>query len=293
MTIRHLKTFILVCDLESISKASEELHIAQPAVSQTISDLEDYYGITLFHRINRKLILTKEGNDLYKKAKEVIQSFNEFEEAAKNSRSHPSLKIGVSLTVASIFLPTIIKDLKKRCPNVRFTVQINNAFEIESDINNGKIDYAIIEGTPSNLKLSYEILAKNELSVVASKHYVIPAKLSLRDLDSYPLLLREIGSYSRNYLFNRLNISVSPFIEANSNQTIINNCLEGNGVAILPKILIEKYVHEGALKEIKLDGYDLEAETSLIWHKNKSFSNEIKKTIEICKNIIKGKESQR
>ncbi len=288
MTIRHLKTFVLVCDLESISKASEKLHIAQPAVSQTISDLESYYGITLFDRINRKLTITKDGKDLYKKAKEVIKSFNEFEDMAKNSCSHPSLKIGVSLTVASIFLPTIIKELKKKCWKVQFTVQINNAFEIENDIDNGEIDYAIIEGTPSNLKLSYEILAKNELSVVASKNYVIPSKISLNDLDSYPLLLREIGSYSRNYLFNRLNISVSPFIEANSNQTIINNCLEGNGVAILPKILLEKYINDGELKEIKIDGYSLEAETSLIWHKNKSFSNEIKRTIEICKSIIKG-----
>lgn len=288
MTIRHLKTFILVCDLESISKASEKLHIAQPAVSQTISDLESYYGITLFDRINRKLIITKDGKDLYKKAKEVIKSFNEFEDMAKNSCSHPSLKIGVSLTVASIFLPTIIKELKKKCSKVQFTVQINNAFEIENDINNGEIDYAIIEGTPSNLKLLYEILARNELSVVASKNYNIPSKISLNDLDSYPLLLREIGSYSRNYLFNRLNISVSPFIEANSNQTIINNCLEGNGIAILPKMLLEKYINEGELKEIKIDGYSLEAETSLIWHKNKSFSNEIKRTIEICKSIIKG-----
>ncbi len=71
MSIRHLKTFILVCDLGSISKASEQLHVAQPAVSQTISDLENYYGITLFDRINRKLILTKEGQTLYKKANEV------------------------------------------------------------------------------------------------------------------------------------------------------------------------------------------------------------------------------
>lgn len=287
MSIRHLKTFILVCDLGSISKASEQLHVAQPAVSQTISDLENYYGITLFNRINRKLILTKEGQTLYKKANEVIKSYNEFEEMAKNKCTHPSLKIGVSLTVASIFLPTIIKELKQKTPNVEFAVQINNASVIESEIINGEIDYAIIEGLPSNLKLAYEVLAENELTIVASKNYKIPKEISLIDLDSYPLLLREVGSYSRNYLYNKLNISVSPFIEANSNQTIINNCIEGNGIAILPKILVDKYIYEGSLKEVKLSNNKLEAETSLIWHKNKIFSKDIEKTIKICKNIIK------
>lgn len=287
MSIRHLKTFVLVCDLGSISKASEQLHVAQPAVSQTISDLENYYGITLFDRINRKLILTKEGQTLYKKANEVIKSFNEFEETAKSKCTHPSLKIGVSLTVASIFLPTIIKELKQKTPNVKFAVQINNASKIESEIINGEIDYGIIEGLPSNLKLVYEILAENELTIVASKNYKIPKEISLSDLDSYPLLLREVGSYSRNYLFNKLNVSVSPFIEANSNQTIINNCIEGNGIAILPKILVDKYIYEGSLKEVKLSNHKLEAETSLIWHKNKIFSKDIEKTIKICKNIIK------
>lgn len=287
MTIRHLKTFILVCRLESISKASEQLHVAQPAVSQTISDLENYYGITLFDRINRKLVLTKEGQTLYKKAKEVVQIFDEFEDMAEKKVTHPSLKIGVSLTVASIFLHTIIKELKQKTPNVEFTVQINNASEIENGIINGEIDYAIIEGLPSNLKLSYEVLAENELTIVAGNHFIIPKEISLKDLDSYPLLLREVGSYSRNYLFNKLNVSVTPFIEANSNQTIINNCIEGNGIAILPKILVDKYISEGSLKEVKLSNNKLEAETTLIWHKNKNFSKDIEKTIQICKSIIK------
>ena len=80
MTIRHLKVFIQVCECDySISKASEFLCVAQPSVSQTIKELENYYGVILFNRINRKLTLTNEGQTLLAKAKEIVKSFDEFE----------------------------------------------------------------------------------------------------------------------------------------------------------------------------------------------------------------------
>ena len=72
MTVRHLRVFVTVCECGGITKAAELMHVAQPAVSQTIADIEKYYGVVLFDRINHKLVLTDGGKNLLLKAKEVL-----------------------------------------------------------------------------------------------------------------------------------------------------------------------------------------------------------------------------
>ena len=94
MTIRHLKVFLCVCKHQSMTKAAEELFIAQPAVSNTIAEIEKNYKVKLFDRINKKMLLTDEGKVLLIKAQEVLTAFNEFEEIALNSSKKPLLKIG-------------------------------------------------------------------------------------------------------------------------------------------------------------------------------------------------------
>ena len=82
MTIRHLKVFVEVCENSSITKTAEIMHIAQPAISQTIADIEKYYNVILFNRINQRLVITETGKILLQKAKEVIANFDEFENLA-------------------------------------------------------------------------------------------------------------------------------------------------------------------------------------------------------------------
>ena len=69
MTIRHLKVFVEVCENSSITKTAEIMHIAQPAISQTIADIEKYYNVILFNRINQRLVITETGKILLQKAK--------------------------------------------------------------------------------------------------------------------------------------------------------------------------------------------------------------------------------
>ena len=82
MTIRHLKIFICVCECGGITKAAEAMHMAQPTVSTTISELEKYYNVLLFDRINQRLVLTPTGKELLVKAKNVLAGFDDFETAA-------------------------------------------------------------------------------------------------------------------------------------------------------------------------------------------------------------------
>ena len=124
MTIRHLKVFICVCKHGNMTKAAEELFIAQPAVSNTIAEIEKNYNVKLFERINKRLFLTDEGKILLIKAQEAVSAFNEFEELALDSSKKPLLKIGSSLTIGKQKLPKLLRRLKENFEDIDVQVYI-------------------------------------------------------------------------------------------------------------------------------------------------------------------------
>ena len=89
MTIRHLKIFIAVCEHGSTTKAAEALFLVQPTVSHAISELEKYYKVSLFDRINQRLLLTDAGKELLIKAKATVTSFDDFESFATAQGQNP------------------------------------------------------------------------------------------------------------------------------------------------------------------------------------------------------------
>ena len=174
MTIRHLKVFLCVCKHQSMTKAAEELFIAQPAVSNTIAEIEKNYKVKLFDRINKKLLLTDEGKILLIKAQEVLTAFNEFEEIALNSSKKPLLKIGSSLTIGKQKLPWLLRNLKENFKEIDFQVSINQTSIIESKILNGTLDFAFIQGKPSSPSIKSRLVDSNTLIAVCGKNTICP-----------------------------------------------------------------------------------------------------------------------
>ena len=116
MTIRHLKVFISVVENGSVTGAAETLHVAQPAVSQTISDLEKYYNVILFDRINNRISLTEDGKRLFLKATETVAAFDEFESAALSALKNPSVSVAASPAAACRLFPRIYEAFHIKFP---------------------------------------------------------------------------------------------------------------------------------------------------------------------------------
>ena len=169
MTIRHLKVFICVCKHSSITRAAEELFIAQPAVSNTISEIEKHYNVVLFNRINQRLRLTEEGELLLLKAKEVILAFEEFESSAQNVSTNPILRIGASLTIGNQQIPDLVKHLKTRFKGLNVQISINQTAIIENKVSEGTLDFAFIQGKPANTHLKAKHVSSNNLIAVCGK----------------------------------------------------------------------------------------------------------------------------
>ena len=285
MTIRHLRVFICVCKNNSITKAAEELFVAQPAVSNTISEIEKHYNIVLFNRINQRLSLTEEGNKLLIKAQEVISAFEEFEAQAQNASSHPAMRIGASLTIGKEQMPNLIKLLKEEFKDLNMQVSINQTSVIEEKIADGSIDFGFIQGKPAKQNLKSKLVSTNNLIAVCGKDYKIPDSIKLEELCKYDLLLREDGSVSREFLSHSLglnNITVSPIIESVSNQALISAATENLGVTILPETMVKSRLKKGRLKKITITDCELTRNSYLIYHKNKTFSPAKKDIFDFC-----------
>ena len=173
MTIRHLKVFVEVCENSSITKTAEIMHIAQPAISQTIADIEKYYNVILFNRINQRLVITETGKILLQKAKEVIANFDEFENLAIATLENPIIHIGASLTFGITHLPRIMNYVKQNYPNVQLLTTINNSKEIEQGVLDGTIDFGIVEGSISNKNIKIENFIDDKLLIVCGYDYPI------------------------------------------------------------------------------------------------------------------------
>ncbi len=291
MTIRHLKVFVCVAKHLSMTKAAEELFIAQPAVSNTISEIEKHYNIQLFERINRKLFLTDEGKTLLIKAQSVLSAFDEFTESALNSSKKPLLKIGSSLTIGKEKIPKLLQGLKEKFPDIDFQISINQTSIIESKILNGTLDFAFIQGKPSDINIASRLVESNTLAAVCGKGYAMPDTVTLKELCKYDLLLREDESVSREFLdhiFARENIVVNPVMESISNQALISSAIRNLGVTILSESLLSRPLAKGELRKINVLDYEFTRNSYLIYHKDKTFGSVKKDIFDYCYENFRG-----
>ena len=118
MTLRHMKIFVSVYQNNGITRASEELHLAQPSVSLAIRELEDYYGIRLFDRISRRLYVTEQGRMFYDYALHIVSLFDEMELGIRNWEHMGTLRIGSSITIGNFLLPGLVKKFTTTHPKM-------------------------------------------------------------------------------------------------------------------------------------------------------------------------------
>ena len=274
MTIRHLKTFCAVCEEGGITRAAEKLCVAQPSVSQTIGELERYYGVSLFDRVGRRLVLTPEGERLRVKAQEAIASFSEFEEAARDTNARHVIRIGSSVTAGQMVLPRLITAIETTLDRAECRAIADSAAAVEQLVEEGSLDFALVEGSVSRA-LAAEAVFSDRLMAVCSAGMKIKNTLSPAELVSLPLLLRRRGSASRDLLDERLSalgLKAQPKLSSSSNSVLLAAAREGLGVAVLPEALVAADLSAGRLKEVWIQGLELSRRWFAVRRQDKKFT---------------------
>lgn len=290
----RVETFLVVCREMNYTKAAEVLNITQPNVSQHIKWLEDLYQQKLFAYQGRKLILTPAG-EVMKKAAIAIRHEEKLlrqQMAAVQDQKKP-LAFGVTKSISEGFMKMSINHFLEKYTGDRIYFSVNNTHQLLEEINNMKLDFAIVEGNFDKNIYDYIVLTKERFIPVCAADYVFKKEITcLEDLFEEPFIIREQGSGSREILENMLGSRNYTFQNFQSvleigDISITKELLKGGrGIAFLYEMAVEQELQTGRLKEIRLGDWDVRHEFALVWLKTKHFFYYYQELAEHLKNSM-------
>lgn len=193
-----MKVFRSVAKNLSFTKASQELFVSQPAITKHIQELESCYEARLFHREGNKISLTEAGKLLLKHSEKVLDDYKqlEYEMHLLHNEFIGELKLGASTTIAQYVLPPLLANFIEKHPKVNLSLLNGNSREIETALQEHRIDLGLVEGISRLPNLKYTRFLEDELVAVvnARNRLSLPEEITPEDLRRIPLVLRERGS---------------------------------------------------------------------------------------------------
>ncbi len=289
MTIRHLKIFIEVARCGTMRQAARQLYISQPSVSQAIRELEEYYNTTLFDRLSNRIYINENGRLLLSYATQIDGLFTDLDSAMKSAIMFPKLRVGGSVTVGTVTLVELIKQMQQQNPDVDVRVTIDNTTSIEQKIISSELDLAIVEGSVINEDILSKIVCSDEIIMAVGKSHPFYDidNVTLDMFEGQPLISREQGSADRNQ-FEQLmiehNVHMQKKWSCTNTEAIKNAVINGLGIAIISRKLISDELKSGEIKAISIDNVKVNREFRLIYHKNKLISPQMKLFMDIALN---------
>lgn len=233
------KVFYVVAKNKHMTRASEELHISQPAISQSIKKLEDQLGGTLFLRSNKGMELTEEGKMFYEYVKGALElignaenEFTSFKDLSKGE-----IKVGCSTTLTKLILMDALENFHKDYPNININIVNGLTSNLINDLKLGKLDFVIFN--ESNVKennLYLEKIKELKQGFVYNPDYYTDNVKTFSDLNKLPLILQNGESNSRkllDYIALQEHVKLIPRMEVVSQELISEFANIGLGIGFV------------------------------------------------------------
>ena len=230
------RVFYTVAKYNHMTKASEELHISQPAISQSVKKLENQLGGVLFLRSNKGMELTEEGKMFYEYVKGALELINNAENEFTSFKdlSKGEIKIGCSTTLTKLVLMNTLKEFHLAYPNININITNDLTSNLIKDLKVGKLDFVIFnEGNVKEKNLNLEKIVELRQGFIYNPEFYNDNVNCFEDLNKFPLILQKEESNSRKLLdYVCLNNSVKliPKMEVVSQELITEFVNSGLGV---------------------------------------------------------------
>lgn len=257
MDERRLQIFRAVAELRSFTRAAERLHMAQPTVSQQIQGLEEELGVRLLDRSSKSVALTTAGRALLAHAGPLLQQIAEARRAVVQAAGTVGgrLTVGASLTIGQYLLPRELAGFRRDFPAVDVHLQILNTEQVVHQMQTGALDLGLVEGPVPGPEFIEEPFLEDEILFIAPPGHPWQAvsAISLDDLRTEPLILREAGSGTRQVVEEHLRAAgIDPaelqvVIEMAGTEAIKGAVEAGLGVAPISQWTIQKELRLGTL----------------------------------------------
>ena len=278
MDIHQLRVFTSVFKNRSFSRASEELSLTQPTVSDHIKTLETELDCRLFDRMGRTIIPTKEAEALYGYSLEIIEKADGIKDVIAQFRKEVAgeLIIGASTIPGTYLMPAVMAEFRKKHASISFRIIISDSKEIVEKVLSHEILLGVVGAKLPDARLTYTPFVQDDLIVVAAPSFVKEETMALRDLLQYPVVLREEGSGTRREaerILEKKGVSFEDMKIAcilGSTDGVKQAAKAGLGFTILSKFSVTDELKYRTLKEIKLADVVLKRDFYLVTHKGRT-----------------------
>lgn len=276
MLDNRLQTFLTLCETRNYTKTAQKLNMTQPAVSQHIQYLENYYQVVLISEKGKNFSLTEEGIALQEYVRTLKANSERILPLLHRIKNHVKpLNFGATLTIGEYTVPAILNQIFKEDPETSISMVVENTLVLQEMLWDGKIDFALLEGHFDKNQFEYNLISNETFIGVCSPENKVASKANdLEELLEQNLILRESGSGTRDILEHALynqNLGINDFkrkIEIGNMNAIKELCHQNTGITFMYKEAVKKEIEEGYLKEIPIRHFNISHPFNFVYLKN-------------------------
>jgi DNA-binding transcriptional LysR family regulator len=281
-TLHQLEVFHKIAALKSVTKASEELFLTQPAVSIQLKKFQDQFKIPLFEIVGRRLYITEFGEEIALTVEKILEEVAAINYKALSFQGALSGKLKLAIvSTAKYAMPYFLADFLKEHKGVDLVMDVTNKAAVMRSLENNEVDFAMVSTIPKNIKIERIELMENKLYLIGGKQHKLASKnVSPKAIEQLPLIYREQGSATRNAMERFIashKISTYKKMELKSNEALKQAIIAGLGYSIMPLLGIKNELKNGDLQIIPVKSLPIITNWNLIWMRSKNLSNVAKK----------------
>ncbi|QEM69390.1 LysR family transcriptional regulator [Geobacter sp. FeAm09] len=291
MDLRQLRFFAEIARFSNFTRAAEELHVAQPAVSTAIRKLEEELELVLFNRQDRKVSLTAEGEILLEHARRILGDLKAAGQEMADLRGlgKGEVRVGVPPMMSAYFFPTIICAFAKRYPHLHLAVSGEGAASILKMIIQGELDMGVIAGghAPDSLEVRHILREEVVMCIPPDHPFTARSAVSLEEFARQPLIMFKEGYYQREMLFEEMKESgMTPEVVFETNlYTMVKSLVKkGLGISTLLRMVVED---DAELRAVSFDP-PLYLDLMLAWKKGAYLSRANRAFVDFLMEQVRG-----
>ena len=269
LSLRQLRTFKTVADLNSFSAAAQRLKLSQPSVSYQVKELEEALGLPLLDRLGKRVQLTEAGAVLHGYVRQMLGVLDEATVAIEEMRGiqRGTLRVGASTTVGIYLLPAALGAFKKLHPGLVISLEIGSRARVQEQVLRNELDLAVVGPALKDPELAIVPFMSDELVVVAPAGHPLAGRrnLTLKDLSDQPFVMREAASGSRWSLekaARKAGARLVVAMELGSNGAIKHAVESGLGLAVISRYACSLELSSDRLVELDVRGFPIRRD----WH---------------------------
>lgn len=268
-TLNQLQIFLKIVETESITKAAEELHLTQPAVSIQLKNFQDQFDIPLTENVGRRIYITDFGREIAVSAENIIYQVNAINNKtlAYKGQMTGKLKIAV-VSTGKYVMPYFLSEFMHMNNGIQLNMDVTNKSKVIESLEKNEIDFALVSILPAAINIE-------KIDLLPNKLFLIGNEKTTKNIEDLPLIFREKGSGTRQAMeqfIQKKKLSVLKKMELSTNEAVKQAIIAGLGYSIMPIIGIKNELINKQLFIIPVKGMPVKTTWSLIWLKGKKHS---------------------